>query len=58
MKSKVDKILQTRSESQKSLSSVQADISAKLSTGGINFSKYMAYMQMVTFSFNPKSRKR
>lgn len=57
MKSKVDKILQTRAQSQKSLSIVQADISTKLSDGCIGLSKYMAYMQMVTFSFKQKQRK-
>lgn len=58
VKKKEDRQLLTRDATQKSLSEVQAEITGEYSSGKLGLSKYMRYMQMVTFSFKPLTTKR
>lgn len=55
-KHKSNRQLQTKSDCQAALADAQNQALNKYSSGKITHWQYMAYMQMVTFSFKPIKR--
>jgi len=51
---KENRPLKTKVNAQKALSDAQQQVVTGYSSGDYSLSKYMAYMQMVTFKFPPQ----